>query len=325
MEQADFQEFHWLFDIIQSTDIGIVVLDKDFTVNIFNQFMQVHSGISPEEVIDQSIFQKFPYLENEWFSRRINMVFELGVPVYSTWEQRVNVFDFFLRLPIHHDIKRMYQNTTFVPLRAADSKVDKVAILVYDVTDSAVNKLKLEDARDELLKLSRIDKLTALLNRGYWEERLAEEFKRYQRSPTNTCLVMFDIDHFKSVNDNYGHGVGDDAIRAVSRMLLANSRDVDICGRYGGEEFAVILPGTDVTSACYFCERLRRLVFKYELPPYHVKFTISLGIAELTPQTQSYEEWVSNADKALYRSKESGRNQTHVFGENESVSVQRSA
>ena len=94
MEAPNFQDLHWLLDIIQSTDIGIVVLDKNFNVEIYNRFMQVHSGIGPEEAIEASIFDLFPYLEDEWFKRRVNTVFELGIPVYTTWEQRDNVFDF---------------------------------------------------------------------------------------------------------------------------------------------------------------------------------------------------------------------------------------
>ena len=315
METPNFQDLHWLLDIIQSTDIGIVVIDKNFNIEIFNRFMQVHSDIGPEDAIETSIFDLFPYLEDDWFKRRVNTVFELGISVYTTWEQRDNVFDFPLKLPIHYETQMMYQNTTFIPLRSAADAVEKVGIVVYDVTDNAVNRGKLESAKDELLRLSRTDKLTTLWNRGYWEERMIDEFMRNQRSAHQTALVMFDIDHFKNINDTYGHQVGDDAIRMVAKLFLENSRDVDICGRYGGEEFVVLLPETDTEGAKIYSERLRKTIEETIVRSQgeSVNLTISLGIAVLDEQTKLPTDWIVNADKALYKSKQSGRNQTRVF------------
>lgn len=321
-DTTNFQDLHWLLDIIQSADIGIVVLDKNFEVEIFNRFMQVHSGIGPEAAIGNSIFDLFSYLDDEWFKRRVNTVFQLGIPVYTTWEQRDNVFDFALKLPIHHETRFMFQNTTFVPLHSATDEVTKVGIVVYDVTETAVNRSKLEEARDQLLSLSRTDRLTSLLNRGYWEERLNDEFRRHKRNKSNVSLVMFDIDHFKKINDSYGHQLGDEAIRAVSRTMLDNSREIDVCGRYGGEEFVVILPDTDIDGAIVYCERLRKSIelLTVEFNGQSVQFTVSLGIALLDDQLKSATDWLIGADKALYQSKEGGRNQTHVFGVDSAVS-----
>lgn len=315
-EAPDFQELHWLLDIIQSTDIGIVVIDQSFDVQIFNRFMQVHSDIGPEDAIGANIFDLFSYLDDEWFKRRVQMVFELGIPVYTTWEQRDNVFDFSLKLPINYETQCMFQNTTFVPLRSSRDEVEKVGLIVYDVTDSAVNRGKLEMAKDELLRLSRTDKLTALWNRGYWEERLNDEFRRIQRSGGDACLVMFDIDHFKNINDTYGHQVGDEAIRSVARLMLDSSREIDICGRYGGEEFGVILPDTGLDGAVIYCERLRKRIADnvVEYNGQSVQFTVSLGIAVLDDQIKFATDWLVSSDKALYKSKEGGRNQTNIFG-----------
>lgn len=314
-DTTNFQDLHWLLDVIQSADIGIVVLDKYFEVEIYNRFMQVHSGIGPERAIGSSIFDLFPYLDDEWFKRRVSSVFELGIPVYTTWEQRDNVFDFALKLPIHHETQCMFQNSTFIPLHSVTDEVSKVAIVVYDVTETAVNRSKLEVARDELLRLSRTDRLTSLYNRGYWEERLNDEYRRFKRHPFDVSLVMFDIDHFKRINDTYGHQLGDEAIRAVSRQVMESSREVDICGRYGGEEFTVILPDTGVDGAHVFCERLRKNIeaMTVEYDGQSVQFTISLGIALLESGTRNPTDWLANADKALYRSKEGGRNQTSIF------------
>ncbi|MGK0440934.1 MAG: diguanylate cyclase (GGDEF)-like protein [Pseudohongiellaceae bacterium] len=315
MDSSTFSDLHWLLDIIQSTDIGIVVIDPDLNVEIFNRFMQVHSHIAAEHIIGTRITDTFPYLDDDWFTRRVKSVFELGIPVYSTYKQRDSVFEFPLKLPIHYEQNFMYQNSTFVPLRSSTDKVEKVAIIVYDVTATALSQNGLEEAKEELLILSRTDKLTGLNNRGYWEERLNDEFSRNKRSKEPVSVVMLDIDHFKKINDTYGHSVGDDAIRYISKELLSQAREVDICGRYGGEEFTVIMPNTNIEGAKVFCERLRESVAANVLKSdgHEVSYTISLGICEISEGGDSAHTWLVNADKALYEAKETGRNKTSFY------------
>lgn len=314
MESSTFRDLHWLLDIIQSTNIGILVLDQHFTIEIYNRFMQVHSDINAEDVIGENIFSVFPYLKDDWFIRRVKSVFELGVPIYATFNQRDNVFDFKLKLPIHYQNSKMYQNTTFVPLRTSADKVEKIAIIVYDETDMAMTQMELERSKQAHILLSRTDRLTGLMNRGYWEERLNDEFKRFQRSQEPMSLVIFDIDHFKKVNDSYGHAVGDEAIRFTATTLLSMSRDVDICGRYGGEEFTVILPNTQLSGAQVFCERLREKIAVNTLKSHgcELAFTVSLGICELSSDIVSAQAWLIAADGALYDAKQTGRNKTCI-------------
>jgi diguanylate cyclase (GGDEF)-like protein len=130
-----------------------------------------------------------------------------------------------------------------------------------------------------------------------------------------SALVIFDIDHFKNVNDTYGHGAGDEVIRQTARLLKKTARNSDLCGRYGGEEFTVLLPGTTADQALYFAERLRKRVEKYVVDTSSgpINFTVSLGVCELSSCIASHLEWLESADKALYRSKQSGRNQTSLF------------
>lgn len=126
---------------------------------------------------------------------------------------------------------------------------------------------------------------------------------------------MFDIDHFKKVNDTYGHQAGDEVIRLVSSTLRKNLRQTDIAGRYGGEEFGVILADTSAKSAVVFCERLRKQIEAAEV--HHdgqtIKVTVSLGISEIHPDKDDYKQWLECADQALYRCKENGRNQTQIY------------
>lgn len=316
MDADDFKELHWLLDIIQSSNIGIVVLDRALRVEVFNRFMQAHSGIHSEKAMGRSIMELFADLPEQWLWRRMQTVFELGIPVYTTWEERPYLFRFPLHLPIHYNVNIMYQNVMFVPLHAANDKVERMGIVVYDVTESAMTRQALELAQTELLQMSRTDRLTNLWTRGYWEERLNEEWERARRSRQRISLVMFDIDHFKHINDNHGHQTGDEAIRLVSRTLRELSREVDICGRYGGEEFVVILPNTAEDGALIFSERLREAIAdKSVLGPAHevVQFTISLGISEFNDDIETAHQWLQQADIALYSAKDAGRNQTRVY------------
>ncbi|MET0378394.1 MAG: diguanylate cyclase [Spongiibacteraceae bacterium] len=315
MEGSDFSDLHWLLDVIQSSNVGIVVIDRSMKVEVFNRFMQAHSGITSERAIGESLFKLFPELPQQWLERRVNSVLELQIPVYTTWAERPWLFHFPLRLPIHHQIDTMFQNVMFVPLHNASNVVARVGLVVYDVTEIAHTRRQLEQAQVELLQLSRTDRLTQLWSRGYWEERLHEEFMRSQRFGEPVSLVMFDIDHFKHINDTYGHPVGDEAIRLVARVLRESSREIDICGRYGGEEFTAILPGTDVAGAFHYCERLRQRIEESSITARNqtVKFTSSFGVAEIDDETRDGHAWLERADQALYRAKTSGRNQTRVF------------
>jgi diguanylate cyclase (GGDEF)-like protein/PAS domain S-box-containing protein len=316
MEGSNFSDLHWLLDVIQSSNVGIVVLDSNLRVEVFNRFMQAHSGIRSDQAIGESIFELFPELSRQWFERRVQSVFDLEIPIYTTWTERPWVFHFPLHLPIHHQADTMYQNVMFVPLQGASNTVERVGVVVYDVTEIAHVRRELELAQVELLRLSRTDRLTQLWSRGYWEERLHEEFMRAQRFGEPVALVMFDIDHFKRINDTHGHPTGDEAIRQVARLLRECSREIDICGRYGGEEFAVILPGTQNAGAFHFCERLRERIGAASIAAPQkqvVTFTASFGVAELGEETVDAMMWLEQADQALYRAKTSGRNQTCVY------------
>lgn len=174
----------------------------------------------------------------------------------------------------------------------------------------------LKTSRDEITRISRTDALTQLNNRGYWQECLEQEFGRLQRgSAARSCLIMFDIDHFKHVNDVHGHTAGDQAIVHLADMLRQHLRKTDIAGRYGGEEFAVLLLDCTVEDACIFAERVRSALdassIKYDGTDIH--FTISLGIAEFSQGLMTPTQWIEHADSALYAAKKAGRNRVMQY------------
>lgn len=310
-----FEDVHWLMDILQNIDAGLVVMDKNYKIELWNSFMQNHSGISPENVLNQSIFTIFPELPEAWFKHKAKSVFVLQNATFTTWEQRPYLFRFPHYRPITGSAEHMYQNSTIIPLPDPKGLVEHICLIVYDVTDTAINKIAQQHANEQLQNLSRMDHLTGLFNRGYWEMQLIKEFKRFDRYQQPSSLVMLDIDHFKKVNDTFGHTVGDDVIRQVSRAIKEQIRDFDIAGRYGGEEFGIILTGTDAAGAANFAERLRQAIenMTVNAESQQVRFTVSLGISQLSSNINDHRGWIEKADQALYKSKEGGRNRFTVI------------
>ncbi|NVJ61232.1 MAG: diguanylate cyclase [Gammaproteobacteria bacterium] len=314
LDKAEINELHWMMGMLTNVDVGLIVLDPGYTIKMWNRFMQDHSGKSDNQAINKNVFEVFPELPEAWFKHKIDSVFLLRSRAFSTWEQRPYLFKFKNYRPITGTETYMYQNATMIPLTSSDDEVSHVCLLVYDVTDVATSKKEMTRLNLELESLSRTDRLTQLYNRGFWEESFQGEFDRCKRYKTSSSVLIFDIDHFKSVNDTYGHQAGDEVIRQTSALLRKMVRKSDVAGRYGGEEFVVYLPSTSAENATIFAERLRKniekLVVKHE--GQEIAFTISIGICEFNDELKSHEKWIEKADQALYKSKESGRNQTNI-------------
>jgi diguanylate cyclase (GGDEF)-like protein len=165
---------------------------------------------------------------------------------------------------------------------------------------------KLNTIKDDFEKLATTDALTNIHNRYSIMNILSSEISRSNRYKTPLSLIMYDIDFFKKVNDTYGHDVGDNVLRSLSAAVKNNLREVDILGRYGGEEFLIILPNTGLSDAKEYAERLRKEVEEYSFETVE-KVTISLGVVEIAP-TENIKEIFKRADDLLYASKNRGRN-----------------
>jgi len=317
MNQTDnsIEELHELLSILQFIDVGLVVLDRNHHVTLWNGFMENHSGLGFSDVEGKSFFDLFPELPQEWLEKKIDTVTHLNNRSFSVWKQHPFLLKFQSYRPITGRSEWMYQNVTVFPLVNLLGEVEKVCLMIYDVTDMALREQAIESANIKLEELSKIDGLTGLLNRRTWEEQLAQEFRRQQRSDEISSLVMFDIDHFKRVNDTYGHQAGDEVIRTVAAVLQHEKRDTDIGGRYGGEEFGVILPNTDGDGGLVFCERLRKSIEQAVIrhDDQVIPVAVSLGVAEITFNGNNHMAWLQKSDEALYESKEGGRNMTTVF------------
>jgi diguanylate cyclase (GGDEF)-like protein len=181
-----------------------------------------------------------------------------------------------------------------------------------------MGSLALQNAlfHEELEWLSVTDRLTELYNYGYFQRRLSEEIHRAQRRQEPLTLLMIDIDYFKEYNDVFGHPKGDLVLKRIAAILRKNTRDIDTLVRYGGEEFAVILPATDKSQALIVAERIRRTVAatefdgNREIPK--VNKTISIGLASYPVDAKTPQGLVEEADRALYAAKRKGRNRVEV-------------
>jgi two-component system cell cycle response regulator len=172
---------------------------------------------------------------------------------------------------------------------------------------------ELEVVNKKLVKLSITDGLTELFNHRHVHELLQEEFERSRRSEEPLAVTMIDLDKFKNVNDTYGHPTGDVVLYETARILRDTAREIDMVGRYGGEEFIVILPNTDEEEAASFAERVRaaveKHVFRDEDSGVELRMTCSSGAASFPmPEVETPEQLLKMADEALYVAKETGRN-----------------
>jgi diguanylate cyclase (GGDEF)-like protein len=166
-------------------------------------------------------------------------------------------------------------------------------------------------------ELAITDTLSGVFSRRYYLERFREEIERSQKFNYSFSCLMIDIDHFKDYNDQYGHLVGDAILRELSKTIKENIRQIDLIGRYGGEEFSILLTETDKEQAKFAAERIRQSVESKYIQVYdeNLKVTVSIGISTFPTDGKEMEALIDNADSALYYAKQTGRNRVGVFGE----------
>lgn len=290
--------------IVDRVESGIFVVDRDRRVTLWNRFLASHSGMAAPEVVGRVLYEVFPDLPRDWLERKLEAVFLLRNFAFSDWQQRPYLFRF------RHDrawasaADCMRQNLTFMPLRDASGAVTQVCVTVFDVTEASLLQTQL---RETGLR----DGLTQCFNRAHFDAVLPREVARASRYNKPLTLLLADVDHFKRVNDTYGHPAGDAVLRAVAAQLGRSLRDSDLLARYGGEEFAIILPETGFGDAMQVAERLRGMIdqARIDLPGLPaLQVSASFGVASLEGVINSGDKLLAAADAALYRAKHTGRN-----------------
>lgn len=302
-------------ELLNSIEVGVVILDRTFEVKVWNKFMENHGGMRSVDMVGKSLFSQFSEIDEQWLRTKVDPVFNLKSPVFIIWEQRPYLFKFGCNRPVTCAADHMYQNVTMFPIVDKAGHVEQFCMLVYDVTEQALGKLGMEHLNEELKTASRVDGLTGLYNRRYWQERFDEVFKLSKRRGKPSTAMMLDIDHFKRINDTYGHQAGDKVIKMLAALIKRCIRETDLAGRYGGEEFAIILTDSALDNAKVVAERIRQFAQRLEVEHEGktIRFTISLGLAEFDSNIKGAMGWLELADQALYEAKQNGRNQHRVF------------
>ena len=204
------------------------------------------------------------------------------------------------------------------------SKLEMSYSELKELNESLEEKIKLrtqdlEASQKELKHLASIDPMTKLYNRRYFSEISEEMFDENKRKHTNVSLILLDIDNFKSINDIYGHHIGDDVIISIANILMDNTRSEDIVCRYGGEEYIILLPNTDLESSMKIAEKIRELVEEMviKLPQEkRLRVTISIGVSMANMIVDNdIEIAINKADNAMYEAKRSGKNKVVAYKE----------
>ena len=254
----------------------------------------------------------------------VGQVFETGAPMlvndYHAWPGRKREYDHFPNLalmaaPIRwgHEFLGVLNFLAYVPHRFTEADKDMLGLFAIQAA------IAIRNARlySQIEQLSVTDELTGLLNRRGFFQLAEREFERALRFNRPLSALMLDIDHFKTVNDTHGHAGGDQVLSALADCFRQNTRAVDITGRYGGEEFALLLPEILQSEAIQIAERLRQSIADLSIPagsvngdspPMDISITMSIGVASLSQDGQSLTDLLDRADQALYRAKDSGRN-----------------
>jgi diguanylate cyclase len=187
---------------------------------------------------------------------------------------------------------------------------EQETLLRKRLEESQADLQRLQEELEEQRKIAETDPLTQVANRHKFEQRLQEEYSRWRRYRHPLSLVLLDLDHFKQVNDQHGHATGDRVLQEVSRRLVDSVRGADLVARFGGEEFVILMPETNLTDATKAANKIRRTIAAspIETPDGPIQVTVSMGVAEFE-HDDTPEDVLQRADAALYRAKHKGRNQ----------------
>lgn len=302
--------------ILAALNSGVIVIDDEYNIQYLNAFIERHGNLQLAGVVGKSLFSVFADLPEAWLKRKLMSVLDLKTPAFSSWEQRQYIFKLPHLRPITSSSQYMAQNCTMLPLDTGQHEQPLICILIEDATDAFVYQQHLSRTLIELEKANRQDGLTKVQNRRYWEEQLKQEIHRAQRYQHSLSLILFDLDKFKDLNDKYGHLGGDFVLVELSSFISSLLRDSDLFGRYGGEEFGIILPDTGLEGAEEVAERICRAVADYPMlfNQQTIRTTLSIGVAEFVPKQHFlHDDLIRCADMALYNAKRSGRNRVCCY------------
>nr|GAJ31656.1 hypothetical protein yaiC [Bradyrhizobium sp. DOA9] len=291
-------ELKLLRDALENVEDGVLLLDHDLNASFMNRRMRRFWEVSEQEAASRPAYSSLVSRAQRASAPNIPANELTRFPARRLAEVKAGDHVRDLQTP---DGRRIRAHCT--------TMANGGRMLTYvDITDLTNKAAMLE-------RLATTDPLTGLYNRRHFLGALDAEWSRFQRYYRSVSVLMLDIDHFKSVNDRYGHAVGDEAIKAVAAACNEGKRKSDLVGRLGGEEFAVLLPETSLSRAWLVAERIRKRAMAILLNAHQAQFgvTVSIGIAEATVSMSGIDALMAAADHALYQAKAEGRNRCVAF------------
>lgn len=300
-----------LLAIINMIPVAFFVKDHKSRFFLMNRACEEQWGMSFADLRGTDASQFFPPDQMEQFLAKDRSIFEGRKPVefeetFWSADKKADRIGYTFKLPMYD----------------ASGNPQFLVCVTLDITERKLAQAALLASEKKLLVLATTDFLTKLPNRRQFLARLKEEFARARRFGNQPCSVMMvDLDHFKQVNDTHGHAVGDAVLKHFAQLMRKMFRKIDMAARVGGEEFAVIMPGTDLAAARTSAERLRETVAKtpFVQDGKCISVTVSIGAATMGPSDFEADQALIRADEALYRAKENGRNQVEMAVQQSSV------
>ncbi len=286
-------------NIFDSIEDGVFIIDKDQTVKLWNLWLEVNTKISASDIIGNKITDFFPEVLHKNINRKIKTALSLKSPVFMS--SRIDKY--LIKIPLNKMRKSIYQNMQQNVVISL-FKEDLILFVIYDQTP-------LLEAQEKILIQATTDQLTGVYNRLKFSEVIEHEIFKTSRYGNELTLILFDIDHFKKVNDVYGHLVGDDVLRTLSNQVKSLIRNSDFFARWGGEEFILLINETSLEETYNLAEKIRIGISEYKFDTVE-QITISLGVTSYLHQDNE-DTLIKRADDALYEAKGSGRNRSVIF------------
>ena len=292
--------------ILDTIENGILIVTRDLKVLFWNKWLAFHTGISKEEAQDHLLTELFPDTNFNQLKRKVKIASTLNSSTFTSSSIDKYVIPILLNKITKSIFTHMRQDVVITPL-----KDDQISIIIYDASPLLEAKAVIDEQLHQMEKQATTDALTLCYNRKMFNDLLSVEVKKATRHAKPLSLVILDIDNFKSVNDTYGHLIGDEVLKEMAAITRENIRESDIFARWGGEEFSILLPETTVEGGATMAEKIRNCIKSHRFNKAG-NLTCSFGVAELIPD-EPKDTLISNADWALYHSKNNGKNQVAVY------------